>query len=87
LTDRKALPQVTPLEPFVSIEEKDKMPGLVQELEFKSFTIKKLHPTFVAEIEGIDFSQPISDESFREILDALAKVDSLPPSPIPVLGL
>jgi len=50
-----------------------KMPGLIQEPEFKSFTVKELHPTFVAEIQGIDFSEPISEESFQEILDALAK--------------
>ena len=59
------------------------MPGLLQEPEFNSFTVNKLHPTFVAEIEGIDFSQPISDETFQEILDALAKVDFTISSPIP----
>lgn len=52
------------------------MPGLLltPETEFKTLQIKKLHPTFAAEIEGVDFSKPISDDVFREILAASAKV-------------
>lgn len=36
--------------------------------------INRLHPTFGAEIEGIDFSNPISDEQLIEIKDTVAQV-------------
>ncbi|OCT44184.1 Alpha-ketoglutarate-dependent 2,4-dichlorophenoxyacetate dioxygenase [Cladophialophora carrionii] len=51
------------------------MPGLLltPETEFKTLKIKKLHPTFAAEIEGVDFSKPLEDDVFREILAASAK--------------
>lgn len=44
-----------------------------EEPEFKTLTIKKLHPTFGAEVEGVDF-QNLSDEQFNEIFAAMAKV-------------
>ena len=52
------------------------MPGLLltPETDFQTLQIKKLHPTFAAEIEGVDFSKPIPDDVFREILAASAKV-------------
>lgn len=37
-------------------------------------TINELHPTFGAEVYGVDFSQPIDDETFQEIYDAITKV-------------
>lgn len=40
---------------------------------FKTFRVKELHPTFGAEIEGVDFPSP-SNEQFAEILAAMAKV-------------
>ena len=43
-------------------------------MEFKTLTFKKLHPTFAAEVEGVDFSKPIPDDVFKEILAASAKV-------------
>lgn len=39
-----------------------------------SFTIRELHPSFAAEISGLDFSQPIPDSTFEELLAAIAKV-------------
>lgn len=36
--------------------------------------INRLHPTFGAEIEGIDFSNPISDEQLTEIKDTITQV-------------
>lgn len=42
---------------------------------FKLITIKELHPTFGAEIHGVDFSQPVEDAVFQEIMAAIAKVD------------
>lgn len=52
------------------------MPGLLltPETEFKTLRFKELHPTFAAEIEGVDFSAPIPDDVFNEILAASAKV-------------
>ncbi len=48
---------------------------LVQETPFKTFTVRELHPTFGAELVGIDF-QNVSDECVREIVAAMAKVSS-----------
>lgn len=49
------------------------MPGLIQESLFKTITVKELHPTFGAEIQGVDFDN-LSDEQFDEVKAALAKV-------------
>ncbi|KAJ4363371.1 hypothetical protein N0V83_009664 [Neocucurbitaria cava] len=40
--------------------------------DFKTIRVKELHPTFGAEIEGVDFLSP-SDEQFEEVLRAMAK--------------
>jgi len=52
------------------------MPGLVQETPFKTFTVRELHPTFGAEVEGVDWEN-LTDEGLREIIAAMAKVRSL----------
>lgn len=44
--------------------------------EFKDLRITELHPTFGAEVSGIDFSQPIPDSTFQQIRGASAKVQS-----------
>jgi len=50
------------------------MPGtLIQNGPFHTITIKELHPTFGAEIVGVDFSR-ISDSQLGEIKAAMAKV-------------
>jgi len=50
------------------------MPGLVKdEGLFKTIQVKKLHPTFAAEVSGVDFEN-VSEEQFSEILAAMAKV-------------
>ncbi|KAF4624588.1 hypothetical protein G7Y89_g13583 [Cudoniella acicularis] len=41
--------------------------------QFKMIQITKLHPTFGAEVAGVDFSRPIPDLTFGEILDAMAQ--------------
>lgn len=41
---------------------------------FKHITVKEIHPTFAAEVGGIDFSSPIADDVFAEILAAMTKV-------------
>lgn len=42
---------------------------------FQHITVKELHPTFVAEISGVDFSaDKIPDDIFQEILAAVNKV-------------
>ncbi len=50
------------------------MPGLLTEPDFKHITVTPLHPTFIAEIQGVDFSKAIEPEVFIEIHAALAKV-------------
>jgi alpha-ketoglutarate-dependent 2,4-dichlorophenoxyacetate dioxygenase len=41
---------------------------------YKNIQIKELHPTFGAEILGVDFSKPVPDDVFDEILAAITKV-------------
>jgi len=53
------------------------MPGLIQETPFKTFAVRELHPTFGAEIEGVDFAN-LTDEGLREIIAAMAKVREQP---------
>ncbi len=48
------------------------MPGLIHT---PSLDIKPLHPTFGAEIEGLNLTN-VSDATFQEILVAMAKVDN-----------
>jgi hypothetical protein len=56
-----------------------------EEPEFKTLTIKKLHPTFAAEVEGVNF-QDLTDEQFQEIFAAMAKV-RIPSRQILPIGL
>jgi alpha-ketoglutarate-dependent 2,4-dichlorophenoxyacetate dioxygenase len=49
------------------------MPELVQESPFKTITVKELHPTFCAQVDGVNFPNP-SEEQFQEVLAAMAKV-------------
>lgn len=46
---------------------------------FDHIKIKKLHPTFAAEISGVDFSKPLSSEVFQEVRAAIAKVSTQGP--------
>ncbi|KAI2601759.1 taurine catabolism dioxygenase [Hypoxylon sp. NC1633] len=48
------------------------MPGLIQESPFQTITVKELHPTFGAEVSGVNF-QDLSEEQFSEILAAMAE--------------
>ena len=41
--------------------------------DFKTLSVKELHSTFGAEIEGVEFPNP-SKEQFEELLRAMAKV-------------
>lgn len=52
------------------------MPGILKDRPFDTLKIKELHPTFGAEVEGVDFSKPIPDDVFEEILAASAKVSA-----------
>ncbi|KAJ5786611.1 uncharacterized protein N7503_011823 [Penicillium pulvis] len=40
---------------------------------FSHISVKPLHPTFTAEVSGVDFSSPIPDDVFSEVLAALTK--------------
>jgi hypothetical protein len=41
---------------------------------FKLIQMKELHPTFGAEVDGVDFSKPVPEEVFSEIYKAITKV-------------
>ncbi|KAK9321098.1 hypothetical protein V1517DRAFT_340138 [Lipomyces orientalis] len=49
------------------------MPRLNDEPVFNLINVKELHPTFGAEINGVDFSKPVEDDVFQEILAAITK--------------
>lgn len=52
------------------------MPGIIQKDPSPGgLTIKELHPTFGAEIQGVDFEN-LSEAQFAEIKSAMAKVRS-----------
>lgn len=74
---------LTPRMPLVdSIRIEEKTPGQIQGQSsgirpnmFDLINItQELHPTFGAEVSGIDFSRPISEAVFKEITAAVAKV-------------
>lgn len=50
------------------------MSGLIKEPQFSTIAVRELHPTFGAEIKGVDFDN-LSDEQFNEVKTALAKVN------------
>jgi alpha-ketoglutarate-dependent 2,4-dichlorophenoxyacetate dioxygenase len=50
------------------------MPGLSISPSFNKITVTELHPTFGAEISGVDFSRPVEDDTFQEIKAAIDKV-------------
>jgi len=35
--------------------------------------VRPLHPTFTAEVEGVDWSKPIDDDTLSQIKDAIYK--------------
>lgn len=49
------------------------MPGLQTSPILNHITTKKLHPTFGAEIIGVDFSQLVQKEDFEKILTAITQ--------------
>ena len=57
------------------IHQEASMPGILKH-DFKHIEVKELHPTFAAEIEGVDFGN-ITDDVFAEILAASAKVRTI----------
>ena len=56
-----------------SLSISDEMPGVLKDPEFKHLHVQELHPTFGAEIDGVNLSNA-SDDEFSEILAAMAKV-------------
>ena len=42
--------------------------------EESKVSIVELHPTFAAEVHGVDFSQEVSPEDFDEVYKAITKV-------------
>ncbi|KAL4782356.1 hypothetical protein BJX76DRAFT_332980 [Aspergillus varians] len=49
------------------------MPRLKNTPTFSLITVKELHPTFGAEILGVDFSKPVENDVFQEIMAAIVK--------------
>lgn len=45
--------------------------------EDSKISINELHPTFAAEVSGVDFSGDVSKEDFDEIYKAITKVSLL----------
>lgn len=45
---------------------------------FKRISIQELHPTFGAEVDGLDLSKPVEEDVFQEILEAITKVNIFP---------
>ena len=52
------------------------MPAVIEQAR-EQLHVKELHPTFGAEIEGVDFNN-VSDEVFAQILAAMSKVQPSP---------
>ncbi|KAJ9133549.1 Alpha-ketoglutarate-dependent 2,4-dichlorophenoxyacetate dioxygenase [Pleurostoma richardsiae] len=48
------------------------MTGVIQDTPFKTLKVRELHPTFAAEVEGVDWSN-VTDEQLEEIKAAMAK--------------
>jgi hypothetical protein len=42
--------------------------------DFKHIQVKELHPTFGAEVYGVDFSKPVPEDVFSELYKAITKV-------------
>lgn len=61
-----------------TVEKSPSRPDSDSPSQFKHIIVKPLHPTFGAEISGIDFSQPVPDEVFTEVLAAVTKVSPSP---------
>jgi alpha-ketoglutarate-dependent taurine dioxygenase len=49
------------------------MPGLVQSSPFKRIKVVELHPTFAAEVQGVNFAD-LDDETVAEVRAAVDKV-------------
>lgn len=49
------------------------MGSYAEEPPFKTIKVKEVHPTFAAEVEGVNWKN-LSDEQFNEIFGAMAKV-------------
>jgi alpha-ketoglutarate-dependent 2,4-dichlorophenoxyacetate dioxygenase len=45
-----------------------------EENNFKLIQVKELHPTFGAEVHGVDFSKAVPEDVFSEIYKAITKV-------------
>lgn len=47
-----------------------------EEAQFQLIEVTQLHPTFGAEVRGVDFSKPVAEDVFAEIHDAITKVST-----------
>ena len=51
------------------------------ESEFGLIEVRELHPTFGAEVLGVDFAKPVPEDVFAEIYKAISNVSTVPPLP------
>ena len=49
------------------------MISTISQPNIKHISVKKLHPTFGAEVSEVDFSNPVPDDVFHEILAVMIK--------------
>lgn len=47
--------------------------------EESKIIVTELHPTFAAEVRGVDFSKEIADDVFQEVQEAITKVSAMIP--------
>jgi hypothetical protein len=60
----------------IPLSQPQDQPAAASEPEFKLITVRPLHATFGAEVTGgIDFSKPVPDDIFQEVLAAITKVN------------
>lgn len=48
--------------------------------EESKIIVTELHPTFAAEVRGVDFSKEIADDVFQEVQEAITKVSAMIPT-------
>ena len=72
-TLEKAVISIKPTPTWVPLKIEGIIPDPYTIPEF-NFRVTPLHPTFACEIEGVDWSKPISPELYQEIRKAADKV-------------
>lgn len=74
----QSLPHYQEYQPFKL--DRYTMPGVLPRplVHSKGASIRKIGPTFAAEIIGLDMERGLSDDAFQELQDAVTKVSMVP---------